>query len=391
MIFYLTSFLNSLANGFIGPLFIVYLLSINFNPAQIGILLATERLTNVIFEFPTGIFADKYGRKKSILLSFLLTSLIFIFWFFSKDFYFLLVLSIFWGIAYTFQSGAKESLMIDSLKLDDNDSLRTKIFSKISIFGQVGFIIGSIIAASLAFFFIRYIWLAASLMNLILFFLFLFLAKEMTSTHYNEKQFQLKEILKTAKDNLKLALRTRTILIFLIFTILVGIISSIYNLSYPIMFKQQMNLPNYYFGLLGSFSAAVGIMGTILAERLSRKRGYYFTLSFFSLALLTLFFAFGLSKILIFALLCFGLIELILFGWYPISQSLFNKFIPGEVRSGILSLASTISIIAIATGEITAGFLLHLISPNVLIILSGLLFVFIPPLILEIKNSVSKI
>jgi MFS family permease len=152
MIFYLTSLLNSLANGFIGPLFIVYLLSINFNPAQIGILLATERLTNVIFEFPTGIFADKYGRKKSILLSFLLTSLIFIFWFFSKDFYFLLVLSIFWGIAYTFQSGAKESLMIDSLKLDDNDSLRTKVFSKISIFGQVGFIIGSIIAASLAFF-----------------------------------------------------------------------------------------------------------------------------------------------------------------------------------------------------------------------------------------------
>ncbi len=217
------------------------------------------------------------------------------------------------------------------------------------------------------------------------------MAKETASRHYNEKRIQIKEIFKTAKNSLKLAIRTKPILIFLIFTVLVGIATSIYGLSFPIMLKQQMSLPDYYFGLLGSFSAAVGIAGTIFAERLSRNKGYYFTLSFFSLALLASFFAFGLLKILAFVIFFFGLIEFILLGWYPVSQSLFNKFIPGEVRSSILSLASTISIIAIATGEITAGFLLHLINPDMLIILSGLLFILIPPLILDIKNSASKI
>jgi len=101
-IFYLSSFISSLYNGIIGSLFVVYLLAINFNPAQIGITLAAQRISIIVFEIPTGIFADRYGRKKSVLISFFLFSILFLIWFFAKNFYLLILISMMGGLAYTF-------------------------------------------------------------------------------------------------------------------------------------------------------------------------------------------------------------------------------------------------------------------------------------------------
>lgn len=391
-IFYITSFTSYLYNGIIGPLFIVYLLSIHINPAQIGLLLGVERLSIIIFEFPTGIFADKYGQKKSLLISFFLLSGLFLAIFFSNNFYSLLALSVLWGIAYTFQSGAKESLMIDNLDLKENDERRNYVFTRISIFGNVGFFLGGIIAAVLAFYYLRSIWLIASFFNLILFFLYFFFVKEsLLRENLILAKSSITKIISTAKDNLKFVFSDKIIFLFIAIAVFFGLAISIYGLAYPIFLKNSMNIPNYYFGFLGSLSALVGILGALLGERLTKKKGYYFTTSFFVLSLFVLFIIFGLTNIFWLALIIFVSIEFAINGWYPIFQSFFNKFIPSKMRSSVLSISSTVSLIAIALGEILAGVIIIKITASLLIAFTGVIFIFIVFLLFGIKKYSDQI
>ena len=387
-LFYITSFFNSFSLGVTGPLLIVYLLLLNINPAQIGLLLAVERIAAIIFDAPTGTFADRYGRKKSLLVCFFLNFLIFIIWFVTKDFYLLLILSMSLGISSTFQSGAEDSLIIDNLKLEANDRKRTKIFSRLAIFGNFGFLVGGLMAMVITNYSIRFIWLVAGLINLFIFSLYgIFIKENFKGDILIKTQNNVKKILKQTKENLAFSLRSKTIAPFFIITIVFGLTIAIYSLSYPIIFKDNFNFPIPYFGLLGSSSAAVGILGAYIGERLTGKNGYYFSIGLSGIALLLLFFIFGLSKNLVFALFIFLMIELAKDSWYPVNQSFFNKFIPSTNRAGILSINSTISSLALAVGEIAAGIALFCLKPNILIMIASLLFIFIPLSLRLIKKA----
>src|SRR3989344_801558 len=297
-IFYSAAFFSYLANGIIGPLFIIYLLSIKINPAQIGILLAAANISIIVFEFPTGLYADNYGRRKSLLISFCLFALLYSILFFSKSFYVLLILSVLSGIAFAFQSGARDSLIINNLKSENDDAKRNRIFARLSAYGYIGFLIGGLIAALLAFYLIKSIWLAASLLNIVSFFLYLFFIKEDLS-----KQTSLKiiergwhRIIKSSKESLKYAVKNKPTLMLIIIAMIFALSVGAYGFGYPIFFKEIVEIPNYYFGFLGSASALMGIIGAFLGEKLVKKKGYYFTISSFAIILLALYLLFGISS-----------------------------------------------------------------------------------------------
>jgi len=388
-VFYIASVLSSFANGVIGPLFIVYLLSIHLTAAQIGMLLVAERISIIIFEFPTGVFADRYGRKKSLLISFSVIALLLIGWFFVRNFYIFLFLAIVWGIAYTFQSGAKEALIIDSLNLENHDEARNKIFSRLAIYGNAGFLFGGLIATLLAFIRIDLIWPAAGFLNFLLFGLYFLFTTETRQIDRGSRKIriQIREMFVSAMDSIRSIFSRRIISYFLVVTMIFGFATAIYGLAYPIFFKDILNVPNYYFGFLGALSAFVGILGALLGEKLTKQKGYYFAMSCFPIAIFISYFILGVSSIFWLCVIFFAFIELIINGWFPIYQSFFNKFVPSKIRSSILSANSTASLLSIAAGEALAGFLLMVIHPGNLIAWSGLLFIFIPFILVFIKRS----
>lgn len=69
---------------------IVFFRDLNFSLFQIGILLAIYPLFALIFELPTGAFADLYGRKASCLLGYFLEGIGFLSIFFLSDYYLIL-------------------------------------------------------------------------------------------------------------------------------------------------------------------------------------------------------------------------------------------------------------------------------------------------------------
>ncbi len=382
--FYLTSYLNSSLSAVFGALFIVYLLSINFEPAQIGILLGTQRVATIASELPTGIFADKFGRKKSVLLSFFFSAVLSIFWLLSKNFPILLIVSALGGVAFTFQSGAKESLMIQALKCGQDDKKRNLIFKKISLWSNVGLLSGGLIAFGLALVQTRLIWVASICLNLLLFFVFLVFIKEEPQLTENR-----------AKDTKKIAFTNfihsiKGVSPFLAITFIFGVATSIYGLSFPIFFKKFLGFPDYYFGILGSLSALAGIAGIMIMSKVFEKRGFSYAANLLVFPMAMLFIAFGVLRPLGFILAAFLLIGGLINGWFPVFQSFFNKFIPEKIRATVLSTNSTISLAAIALGEIAGGFLLKVLKPNSLIALSSVFLLLLLPLLWKIKKRQTK-
>lgn len=272
-IFYLAGFLNYFMNGIIGPLFIVYLLSIGLNAVQVGILLASGSIAIIIFEFPTGLFADHFGRRKSLLISFGLFFLLYVAWFFSKSFYLLVIFSILGGVAYTFQSGARDSLMIDNLGLD-NDSDRNSVFAKLSVCGNAGNMIGGLIAALLAFYFMRSIWIVASLLNLLSFALYLFFIKEnvLPQIIQRDARSRSKILLQLAKKSVSFVIHHERIFPLMLVSMIFTLAISVYSFGFPVFLREVIKVPNYYFGLIGSLSALTGILSAFFGGKLLKRK-----------------------------------------------------------------------------------------------------------------------
>ncbi len=62
--FYLMSALAPFTN-LTQSVFMVYLFAIGFSPSLIGVIFAASSLFTVLFELPTGVVADVFGRKLS--------------------------------------------------------------------------------------------------------------------------------------------------------------------------------------------------------------------------------------------------------------------------------------------------------------------------------------
>jgi MFS family permease len=388
-IFYSAAFFNYLMGGIIAPLFIVYLLSIGLNTAQIGILFATMGIASIIFEFPTGLYADNYGRKNSVLIAFGSSALLYIIWFFSKDFYVLWLLSVLLGVASTFLSGAREALMIDNLKLSDDDEKRNSIYTRISVFGNIGYLIGGLLGALLAFYFIKSIWLAAAIIELTSFFLYLFFVKEDKTKHiFKEKAEQgWIKIKKSAKESITHIIKDRPTLLLIIIGIILSLVAGSYSFVFPVLLKETIKIPNYYFGFLGVISGLTGILGAFLGEKITQKKNYHFTISFFVIVLFILYIFFGLSTLFWFSLIIFTFIELSMSSYSPIFGSFFNKFVPSPIRASVLSIDSTANGIVGALEDVLIGFLLLHFSPGHLIIYSSVLFLLIPFILLGVKKG----
>jgi len=383
-VFYLASYLSSSLGAVFGALFIVYLLSINFVPAQIGLLLGAQRIAILVSEVPTGIFADKFGRKKSILLSFFFSAALSIFWLFTKNFSTLLVISALSGIAFTFQSGAKESLMIQSLNCGQNDTKRNSLFKRMSIWSNIGLFSGGLIALGLALIQTRFIWVAAACLNLLLFLVFLVFVSEKSQVAENYTQgiprISFVNFLQSIKETLP----------FLVITFIFGIATSIYGISFPIFFKKFLNFPDYYFGILGSLSALVGMAGIMIMTKIFDKKGFRYVANILVFPMALLFMAFGVLRPIGLILIVFFLIEGLINGWFPVFQSFFNKFISDKIRTTVLSASSVVSLIAIALGEIAGGFLLKVFKPNSLIAFSSIFLLLLLSPLWKIRQRQTK-
>jgi len=108
-------------------LWVLYLGERGMNMSQVGVLEAILHLSIVFFEIPTGMLADLYGRKISLIVGQAVSLLYALFMYLSGGFFLFTLAFAFLGFAGTFKSGAEQAILYDSLKENGHEKRYTRI------------------------------------------------------------------------------------------------------------------------------------------------------------------------------------------------------------------------------------------------------------------------
>lgn len=117
---------------------------ISSDPFQLALLGMALESSTFLFEIPTGVVADFYSRKWSIVLGYVIWGIGFLIQGLSQTYAVVLLSQVIWGLGFTFVSGAPEAWLVDELGEED----ATPIFIRGSQIGQISSIVG-IISATL--------------------------------------------------------------------------------------------------------------------------------------------------------------------------------------------------------------------------------------------------
>lgn len=107
-------------------------------PLQLVLVGTTVELSTFLFEVPTGIVADVYSRRLSIVIGYILTGLGFLIEGFFPFFLPIILAQVVWGLGYTFGSGAKQAWITDEI----GEENANKLFLRVARYGSVAYLLG---------------------------------------------------------------------------------------------------------------------------------------------------------------------------------------------------------------------------------------------------------
>lgn len=259
----LFSAITAMCFSLVATVMIVYHIeTVHLNPLQLILVGTTLEVACFIFEIPTGIVADVYSRKLSIVIGGVLTGVGFILEGSISSFVFVLVAQIVWGLGSTFISGSLEAWIAEEEKNKDLD----EIYIKGAQAGQIGAFIGIVLSTVIANFSVRLPIIVSGVLFIILaLFLWLYMPENNFKPSAPGDLNTFKKMVYTFKSGLKIVKSKSIIMILLAVTLFYGLSSEGYDRLSNAHFLQDTTLPK-----LGNLSSVTwfgifGILGMILS------------------------------------------------------------------------------------------------------------------------------
>lgn len=131
---------------FFEPYLLIYLLGMGLNFFKIGILFSIREVITYIFEVPSGIIADNYGKKKELMMCFAFYMISFIFFFIGESFYILIIAMIFFGLGEAFRSGTHKAMIYSYLEQKGWFKHKTFVYGRTRSFSLLGSAISALIS-----------------------------------------------------------------------------------------------------------------------------------------------------------------------------------------------------------------------------------------------------
>ncbi|MET1089843.1 MAG: MFS transporter [Arthrobacter sp.] len=145
---------NTLAASFIWGVNTLFLLDAGLSNFEAFAANAFFTVGMVIFEVPTGVVADGWGRRVSFLLGTITlagsTYLYYLLWQFSAPFPLWAAVSVLLGLGFTFFSGAVEAWLVDALHFSGYDGGLESVFGRGQMVAGVAMLVGSVAGGVIA-------------------------------------------------------------------------------------------------------------------------------------------------------------------------------------------------------------------------------------------------
>ncbi len=134
---------------FFDPFLLLFFLSKGFNYFDIGILYAIREIGFVLTEIPSGIFADAFGRKKSIIISYIAYLISFLTFYFAQTFWLVGAAMLIFSFGESFRSGTHKALIFAYLEHKKWTNHKTDYYGNTRACSQLGSAFSAAIAAAI--------------------------------------------------------------------------------------------------------------------------------------------------------------------------------------------------------------------------------------------------
>lgn len=131
--------------------FILFLKETGISYLQIGFLYSVRQFVINLFEVPSGIFADSFGRKKSLIVSLTAYLISFIIFYYSKAYFYFIVAMALYGLGEAFRSGTHKAIILQYLEKKDLLGIKTRFYGGTRSWSQLGSAVSSLLAMIVIF------------------------------------------------------------------------------------------------------------------------------------------------------------------------------------------------------------------------------------------------
>ncbi|HIH58853.1 MAG: Major facilitator superfamily MFS_1 [archaeon GW2011_AR17] len=368
---YLAELLRGIG-AFIVPFMTIFLQGKSLSLAQIGILLGIVSLTNFFFEIPTGVIADKYGRKFSALLGFTVSYLSFFLMIFTSSYSVLMLLFFFHGVGFTFISGAYDGWIYEYLKSHKKEKYMHNFYSRRLSFSYLGFVVSALLAGYFVSFLDLYWLIVFDTAFGLLFILFLLQVPDPPLLK-KKKSMSFKTFFETIKTGFFLIKNNRNLSLLVLASIFFSFTFGANELLYQPAYV-ELGTPLSYLGYIASIGAVLlfVIPNLLLQSNKKYPRKTMIIFSFLDFILVcSLFFVsnyFLFAFLLILSSLCSSIV-------LPTSDSLFQHSSKTEVRATAMSIYNMLLSVVFFIVFISFGALADIFGAQVILALSGLFII----------------
>ncbi|MBN2611503.1 MAG: MFS transporter [Bacteroidales bacterium] len=136
---------------FFEPFFMLYFLEQGMSYTQIGTLYAIREVVRNIFEIPSGMLADAFGRRGTMMVSFSFYIFSFILYYFADSYWALAIACFVFGAADAFRTGTHKAMIFQYLKLQGWEKQKVHYYGHTRSWSQMGSAISSLVAAAIVF------------------------------------------------------------------------------------------------------------------------------------------------------------------------------------------------------------------------------------------------
>jgi DHA3 family tetracycline resistance protein-like MFS transporter len=365
-IYYFSGFWESFAYSLIFMVNLVYFVEqVGLNPLQMVLVGTSLEAAAFVFEIPTGVVADTYSRRLSVIIGTFLTGLAYLLEGSLPVFPAVIAAQVVWGLGYTFISGARSAWITDEVGVENVGA----IYIRTSQIRQAASLLGIPAGVFLGQQSLNLPILLGGLLFLALGVILVFSMPEEGFQRVPPEERENWQRLKTTlKEGVSQVQHRPVLLYFLVIGLFVGLYSEGYDRLWTPHLLENFTFPTGFgldtvawFGVIRVGTQLLGISGNeILRRRLNlqdtrqavRTLQVLYGLMIASLLLLAGANSFYLALAANWAFSVFRSLT------FPISETWINQFIDSRVRATVLSVSSQVD----ALGQISGGPLLGVVG-----------------------------
>jgi MFS family permease len=131
------------------PFIILFFLQNGLSFTQIGLLIAFRELATNLMEIPSGAVADLFGRRRSMIFSFISYIVAFAIFGVSGDYWQFFIAMFFYSIGEAFRTGTHKAMIFTWLRIENRLDEKTKVYGYTRSWSKIGSAVSTVLAVAL--------------------------------------------------------------------------------------------------------------------------------------------------------------------------------------------------------------------------------------------------